>query len=142
MWIDQLSKAADDFLPLQPLVEDTLSTKCWDSLPLALNLREASRGLPSRPRWCISNSDLLSKLHEEDLKGKPVQNLVYKELVSAKLECTLNDTFERRLADLFHPYDLDFSSSIFLQRCCDILKKNWVADSVKVIKGWCVGAPP
>ena len=113
-WIHQLSEAAVRFLPLEPLVRDALTTSCWDSPPLAVNLREAFSGLPNNPNWCISNSELLCKLHRSDIGKMPVQKLLYKELVARRFADSFDDTFQRRLTNLYQPFVLDFNHSISL----------------------------
>ena len=83
-WISQLSGAAKQHLPLHPLVKDTLTPACWDSPPLAVNLREASLGFPSHPHFDISGSDLICKLRSSDLSKMPRQKLVYAQPILTK----------------------------------------------------------
>ena len=138
-WITQLADAAQNFLPLELFVRDYLSTSAWDSPPIAVNLREAFNGLPNHPHWSLGNSDILSKLHCSELGKQCVQKQIYKELISRKFGNKINNTSEKRLTTLFHPYELDFQKSILLPECWCILRKCRVSDAVKVIKGWCNG---
>ena len=136
-WIPQLQVAAQEFLPLEPLLRDTLTTSAWDSPPIAVNLREASSGLPHHPRWNLDISGIVHQMHTSESRRFPVQKHIYKEIMSQKFRNRIDDTFQRRLNSLFHPYDLDFGSSILLQRCWGILKKCRTAEAIKVIKCWC-----
>ena len=118
----QLREAAERYLPLEPLVRDTLSAHCWDAPPIAVNLSEAARGLPNNPTWAQGLSDIISKLNSSSLQKAPVQKLVYKELMSKRFGNALNDTFTRRLTSLFDPHELDFQQTILLDRCWATLK--------------------
>ena len=138
-WIVQLEKAAVEHLPLQTLVKDTLTPSCWDSPPLALNLREASLGLPSHPHFDFSKSDLLCRIKGTDVSKVPVQKLVYKQLISIKHRNLIHDTIMKRLIKLYQPFELDFNDSISLNSSLRVLKGNRVADVLKVLKTWCNG---
>ena len=97
-WIEQLSNAATRFLPLEPLVRDTLTLCFWDSSPVALFLRRASLGLPSHPHFDMSSSDLIRRTSMQDDLGKfPVQKLVYNELISIEHVNCIHVTLHRRL---------------------------------------------
>ena len=137
-WLPQLKLAADALLPLHPSIRDCLTPPFWDSPPLALSLSEASKGLPSHPQWNISNSDLIHKLQTRDLTKVPVQKLLYAELASSRFKDPLPNVFQKRLNDLFHPYDLDWSGNRF-DEPFQVLKKCTPATATKVIKGWCNG---
>jgi len=138
-WLIQLEKTAAEHLPLQQVVRNTLTPSCWDSPPLALNLREASLGLPSHPHFDFSKSDLLCKINGTDISKIPVQKVVYKELISIKHCNLIHVTIEKRLAKLYQPYELDFNSSISLTASLRLLKGNRAADVLKVLKTWCNG---
>ena len=141
-WITQLEEAADRYLPANYVVRDCLSVTCWDSPPIAVNLREAARGLPRHPSWARGLPDFISKLGTSNggsWQAIPIQKLVYKELVANRFGNNLNDTFERRLNSLFQPYELDFQQAILLDGCWGALKKCRVADAVKIIKTWSNG---
>ena len=141
-WIAQLEEAADRYLSANAVVRNCLSVPCWDSPPIAKNLRDAARGLPDYPTWSRGLSEVISKLgtsNDGSWQHTPIQKTVYKELVANKFGNTLNDTFERRLTSLFQPYELDFQQAILLDRCWVALKKCRVADAVKIIKTWSNG---
>ena len=132
-WILQLEEAADMFLPAYSVVRGYLSVPCWDSPPIAVNLREAACGLPHHPTWARGLPEVISKLEV------PSQKVFYAKLVANRFSNTLNDTFKRRLTSLFQPYELDFQQAILLDRCWATLKKCRVADAVKIIKTWSNG---
>ena len=121
------------FLPANFVVRECLSVRCWDSPPIAVNLREAARGLPHHPTWARGLPDVISK------PEVPPQKVFYIKLVASRFSNTLNDTFKRRLASLFLPYELDFQQTILLDRCWATLRKCRVADAVKIIKTWSNG---
>ena len=121
------------FLPANFVVRECLSVPCWDSPPIAVNLREAARGLPHHPTWARGLPDVISK------PEVPPQKVFYIKLVASRFSNTLNDTFKRRLASLFLPYELDFQQTILLDRCWATLRKCRVADAVKIIKTWSNG---
>ena len=73
------------------VVRDFLSVPCWDSLPIAVNLREAARGLTRHPTWARGLSDIISEYEV------PTQKVFYTKLVANSFGNTLNDTFQRRL---------------------------------------------
>ena len=114
-------------------------TYFWDSSPIACNLREASLGFPSDARWSQGAAELLQELRGKDTSNAPLQKLMYTKLISHKFGNNLCDTFERRLNNLFLPFTLDFRSSIRLDHCIAVLRKNRAADVMKVLKGWCNG---
>ena len=138
-WLEQLNTAADSFLPIHPNIRNSLSPPFWDSPPIALNLSQAAQGLPSHPKWDISNSDVMEKFRSCCLHEVPVQKLVYKELVLGQFNSPLQDIFCKRLEEAFDPYDLDFDNTILLQDCFCCLKKCGIAVAIKVLKGWCNG---
>ena len=105
----QLEAAADRYLPANSVVRDCLSVPCWDSTPIAVNLREAARGLPKSPTWARGLPDFISKLASSNQQKVAVQKSVYKFLIANRFSNTLNDTFKRRLKSLFQPYELDYT---------------------------------
>ena len=139
-WIRQLAVAADQWLPLEPLVREKLCTNCWDSPPIACNLREASLGFPNHHQWSKALADILvSPKFRAPFDSVNIQKAVYNQLVSHRFGYSLDDTIMRRLTKLFHPFTLDFKNSIILERCWCILRKNRVSDVIKVLKCWCNG---
>jgi len=151
-WIRQLECAALQWLPLEPLVKEKLSTMCWDSPPIALNLREASLGLPKYHLWSKALPDIICSLkYPPVLSSEPrgitskcyisasVQKFVYSKLISHKFVNSLNDTVTRRLTMLYRPYSLDFQNSILLERCWATLRENSVSVVIRVLKCWCNG---
>ena len=152
-WIRQLEIAAEQWLPLEPLVRKKLSTNCWDSPPIACNLREASLGLPLHHQWsealadmfCSQNTNaqvgvLLTKYECPNPSDRvKIQKALYNQLASHRFGYSLDDTIMKRLINLFHPFTLDFKNSILLERCWCILRENRVSDVIKVLKCWCNG---
>ena len=65
-WITQLEEVADRYLSANSVFRNCLSVPFWDSLPIAVNLREASCGLPNNPAWTRGLSDVISKLGTPD----------------------------------------------------------------------------
>ena len=138
-WVQQLRTAAEKYLPLEPLVRDTLTPSFWDSPPIAHSLRDASLGFPSHPHFDISDSELICKIQHSSVGQMPVQKLVYRELISIKHKNCIQDTIQRRLTSLFQPFTLDFRSSISLEDLLGSSRKNRVAEVMKVLKSWCNG---
>ena len=68
-----------------------------------------------------------------------MQKLLYKELTSRRFDDPLQAIFQKRLTDLFHPYNLDWGNRIGFEDSFRVLKKCSPAVSIKVIKGWCNG---
>ena len=123
---------------LRPSIRSTLLPVF--GLPrFALNLYQASLGFPSHPKWDISNSELIRRLHRIDLKKVPVQKFIYKELITRRFQSPLEDIFQKRISEAFHNYVLDFDSTILLRQCFCTLRKVGCAAAVKVLKGWCNG---
>jgi len=138
-WISQLEEAADQFLPLRPMVKKTLTPSHWDSPPIALNLSEASKGMPNDRLWADFLPNLVQQLKGSGPLNGPIQKHIYKKIMHAKFSDCLNHTIEVRLTKLFHPFQVDLINSISLSRCAGILKKCRVAEVIKMLKCWTNG---
>ena len=142
IWIEQLQAAAERWLPLEPLVRDTLTPSFWDSPPIACNLREAARGFPNENQWNEGAAELIQDLFPRGLVFPPpqeqkciaLQKLAYDKLLSHRFANSLIDTIERRLTSLFLPCPLDFQNSIHVERCLDTLKGLSVSVVLRVLK--------
>ena len=147
LWIEQLEDAALRWLPLEPLIKDTLTPSFWDSPPIACKLKEASRGFPNDIQWGQGAIELLHDLFPRGLVFPPpqeqkciaLQKLIYDKLISHRFANSLNDTSERRLTSLFLPSPVDFQTSILIERCLDTLKGLSVSVVLRVLKCWCNG---
>ena len=147
IWIVQLEEAAAKWLPLAPLIRDTLTPSFWDSPPIACNLREASCGFPNEGQWSQGATELIHNLFPQGLVFPPpqeqnriaLQKLVYDKFISHRFVNSLHGTIERRLTSLFLPYALDFQNTILLERCLGILKGLSVSVALRVLKSWCNG---
>ena len=78
-WIQQLEVAATAHVPFAKA--HLMSTECWDSPPIVLNLRGASLGFPSDARWCVGAGEAISIIQSASLSGRGIikmQKLVTK----------------------------------------------------------------
>ena len=102
-WILQLEEAAYRFLPLEPLVRETLSPPCWDCPPIAVNLREAAHGFPKDPKWGQGLSEVIRKLSRSDVQKGPLQRIIYNTLISNSDLHPLSkgETLKKWLGDIF-----------------------------------------
>ena len=106
-WITQLEDAADRCLPANAVAKGCLSVSCWDSPPIAVNLRDAAGGLPCHPTWSRGLSEGIREIgttNDGSWRNIPIQKLIYKLLVANRFGNTLNDTFERRLPSLLQVF--------------------------------------
>jgi hypothetical protein len=133
------TSAAWEHLPLRPLVHLHLTTSCWDSPPIACNLRDASLGFPNDDRWYAGASLAVRTLQGSDSTRSSIQKVFYCKLIENRFSNTLHDTVERRLNTLFSPFVVDCQSHVNLERCFGMLKDCKVADAIKVIKWWVNG---
>ena len=104
-----------------------------------VNLSLASSGFPNDPRWNQGASELINNLAAQHGSPKHLQKIMYVQLMKSRFGDNLSSTIEGGLHALLHPFTLDFHNSILLRPCFQELKKLRVADSIKVLKGWCNG---
>ena len=143
-WLKQLREAADKWRPLKDALSPHPSPTSWDSPPIACNLEEASLGFPNSYVWELDAVSLRSYITTQICKSSapekvPIQKFIYQQLICSRFHNTLNETTMRRLDKLFQPYELDFTNTISLERCWDILKKNSASVVIRVLKSWCNG---
>ena len=62
IWISQLETCAKEFLSLHQWRKGAKSPTCWDTDPLALNLKYAYNGFPDNPKWAAGRASLHTKL--------------------------------------------------------------------------------
>jgi hypothetical protein len=77
-----------------------------------------------------------SQSQNSTFSSLPLQKLAYKQLTQARFTNTLHDTVQRRIQDLFSPWDIDFLNLVLLSPCFARLKEIRVSDAVKVFKCW------
>ena len=138
-WMPQLRAAAEQFLPLNPLLRNKLSTPYWDSPPLAWNLEQASLGRPDHPQWADNLPEIVACAKVKFTAKCPLQKFIYSELMQVKFPNSLIDTISGRLTKLYQPYDLDFTNGVSLSVCFDELAKCPISVALKVTKTWCNG---
>ena len=138
-WIVQLKEAAIQFLHLRPLISETLTPSFWDSPPIAVNLCEASQGLPKHRVWSEHLPSIVQELKSGDLNRGSIQQFIYKKLTASKFVDCLNNTVQRRLSSMFHPFEVDFHGPVLLSRCWSTLKLCRTAEVIKTLKSWCNG---
>ena len=95
-WISQLEAAANELLPLYPLAAGKLCSECWDSPPLACNLRDASIGFPRDNRWTMGAALASTKIHEAIIKGREVLKIIMQKIC---YECLMDCRFGKSLTD-------------------------------------------
>ena len=138
-WIKQLEVAAAEHLPLSPYAADKLSTECWDSPPIACNLREAFRGFPKDDRWCEGASHAISIIQRSTAKSSAsiqVQKICYDALIQYRFVDSLHHTIEKRLNDSFSPWTVDCTNHVSLSECFGTLKGCKVSVAIRVLKCW------
>ena len=72
-----------------------LSTECWDSPPIACNLREAFRGFPKDDRWCEGASHAISIIQRSTAKSSAsiqVQKICYDALIQYRFVDSFHHT--------------------------------------------------
>jgi len=139
-WIQQLQVAATEHLPFAqaPL----MTTDCWDSPPIVLNLKEASLGFPSDERWCDGAAKAINKIQSASLRIKgeiKMQKICYEELMNNRFLNNIRSTIVRRLSDSFNPFSVDCTNSVSLDGCFATLKECKVSVAIRVLKGWVNG---
>ena len=138
-WIQQLTTAATELLPLYPLALGELSAEHWDSPPIACNLKEASLGFPSSAKWSVGASNAIHAIRKSKSERIKMQKVCYDNLMQARFSNNIHETIERRLNDLFSPHVVDCVNHISLERCLVTLKESKVSVAIKVLKCWING---
>ena len=138
-WIQQLETAAASCLPVGPWSSDQLSVECWDSPPIAWNLREASAGFPASAKWSEGASLAISVINKSKSDRIKMQKICYDNLVQARFSDNIHDTICRRINDLFNPYTVDCSSLVSLETAWAVLKGCSMSVVIRVLKCWVNG---
>ena len=132
------------------LSQAPLCPKYWDSLPIALNLKNAYDGFPNSKYWseggAIINTKLLSMNKNRPIvpgcdfimKSKGLQKFVYEQHMQCKFGLDFPIHLQARISDMFSPYlveweNINFSASL------DACKALHIGNSMKIIKTWLNG---
>ena len=149
-WVSQLDTAAREFLPVQQFTEGVRSPPCWDSPPIALNLRDAYCGFLGDSRWKQGAEQVIQKLAADNLGvcpvpgdvtvcSKPLQKMIYSRFMDTFFRVDFKDILSKRLRNIFSPYDIGIGGRIDLDECIKIVSSFKTADSIKIIKTWANG---
>ncbi len=125
-WIAALDSTSAEFLPINPLFRGKRSPIFWDSPPIVSNLEEAFLGYPRDPRWSAPASSLIQELsflnHGPLIPGQPIsgfkgsiQKRAYNKFLEGHFRCDIAGLIENRVTKIFHPYEVNFQTSVILE---------------------------
>ncbi len=132
-------------MPIEFSAIGIITPTCWDSDPLALNLKHAYNGFPNCPKWAEGGAFLINKLLALS-KNKPIlpgddfvkcksglQKLADEQLMSSHYNLDFIKHMTERIESLFHPQKLNWNCIQFENSIAAL--KPFDADNVmKVIK--------
>ncbi len=136
-WKRQLQAAALDLLPLNAVAREECTPSFWDSQPMALTLDHAFKGFYGNPKYykgiteCINNLDV--PVFYPGIKVPQLQKQCYASLLSAVLPSNIPATINKRIRDIFSPYDIPCFNYPSISALLKQLRKH---DALRVIKTW------
>jgi len=140
-WKRQLMEAGTEFLPFASWGNGIFSNDFWDSTPIAFNLDHAFKGFSGDPLWSHGARKAIQELGltfpggAEDPLSKQLQSTMYKSLVLHAFPCNLAQTIYTRIAKLFLPYEVTYTS-LEISHALDSLRSVRKHDAMRALKTW------